>query len=265
MRRPVPLPIARIVTPIQAEERSWQHLELGAAIAKELSAELRALLLRDADALAAAALPMTQTVSFHTGVLRPFNVQMLEAAYRAQAGRLRARVGEICRTQALHWSFEIDGHTEPPSTTLEGEAAAGEQVPSVHDLLLLDPGFISAPRLAADLLRLASRHVIIGIWHRVALKPQSVLLLSRGEAGAVAVSTAIADRLDIPLEVLVYGDTLDERAKRTELIRAQLQAQEHSAVPSLSVIDGRANLRDLVSRHRGALVLLDHLEALANS
>jgi hypothetical protein len=90
-----------------------------------------------------------------------------------------------------------------------------------------------------------------------------VLLLSKGEAGALEVAAAIADRLDIPLEVAVYGDTPDERAKRVESIRAQQKAQERDAVPSLSVIDGRANLHDLASRHRGVLVLLDHLEALA--
>jgi hypothetical protein len=145
MRRPAALPFARIVTPIQAEERTWQHLELGAAIAKELRAELRALFLRDADALAAAALPMTQTISFHSGVLRPFDVQILEAAYRAQAARLRTRMTEICRAQALHWSLEIDGQAEPPYSKTENEAAAGAEIASVRDLLLLDRLYFSAP------------------------------------------------------------------------------------------------------------------------
>lgn len=259
MRRPTPFPFARIITPIQAEERTWQHLELGAAIAKELRAELRALFVRDADALAAAALPVTQTISFHSGALRPFDVQMLEAAYRAQAARLRNRVDELCRAQALHWSFEIDGQAEPPQPA---PPASETTAPNVQDLLLLDPSALSVPRLARGLLQLASRHAMIGLWHREALKPSRVVLFSNGDAGALAVAFTLAEQLDIPLDVAVYGDTAAERAVRLEQVRAQFLAEERSATPSLSVVEGRANLADLASQHRGALILFDHLGAL---
>lgn len=260
MRRPPPFPFARIITPIQAEERTWQHLELGAAIAKELQAELRALFMRDADALAAAALPVTQTISFHSGVLRPFDVQMLEAAYRAQAARLRNRVDELCRAQALHhWSFEIDGQAEPPQPA---PPVSETTAPNVQDLLLLDPSALSVPRLARRLLQLASRHAMIGLWHREALKPSRVVLFSNGDAGALAVAFTLAEQLDIPLDVAIFGDTAAERAVRLEQVRAQFLAEERSPTPSLSVVEGHVNLADLASQHRGALILFDHLGAL---
>lgn len=261
MRRPVVSPFARIVFPVQADERTWQTLDLGAAIAQELRAELRAVFLRDADALAAAALPITRTISFHTGAVGTFDVAMLEAAYRAKASQLRDHVDRICRTASLRWSIEIESSVDAPSRDENGAAAApSADVP--HDLLLLDPSLVFRPRLIANILRLARANTLFGIWHRNGEKPASIVLFSRGEPWPLQAAVELASTLNVRCQVIVCAGAPTETERRLQAVRSELEEDTDRVELKMLPIGQSTKIVDLVNQYRGSLLLFDDRELL---
>lgn len=271
MRAPTSHPYVRIVTPVQADEATWQVLELGAAMAKELRAELRALFLTDAQALAAAALPVTRTISYQTGIIRSLDVRMLEAAYRVRAQRVRERLAELCRTEALRWSFAMAEHFE--ATGILAPSGTGEpprdrladnpnEPPSqgISDLLLLDPRSFTVQHQVLPLLHQLTRHTLVGLWDRHAPKPDRVVLFSKGEPNALLPALAIAQSLGVELEIWVYGAEVDERAARSAAI-AQWLTDQHSRAMLHEVETGDSNAcRHLLRGQANALVLFDSPE-----
>jgi len=266
--------LIRIVTPVQAEETTWQALEIGAAMAKELRAELRALFLTDADALAAAALPVSHAISYQTGMIRSLEVGMLEAAYRARAARARDRVAELCRTEALRWSFEMTTEAAAPSAPAEPQAAGGTAAASgaeprteaeVYDLLLLDPRSLAVQRLATPLLRLLTRHALLGLWDRQAPKPSRVVLFSKGERNALLTAATIARQLDVEQKTWVYGRDAASREDRAAAISDWLAEQNiHVPLEEIATEEGEA-CRTLLHRHRDDLLLFDSAEILTTA
>lgn len=258
--------IVRIVTPVQAEETTWQALEIGAAMAKELHAELRALFLTDPDALAAAALPVSRSISYQTGMIRSLEVGMLEAAYRARAARARERVAELCRTEALRWSFEMTSEAAAPSIPAEPQAGTGaaepQAAPEVYDLLLLDPRSLAVQRLATPLLRLLTRHALLGLWDRQAPKPSRVVLFSKGDRNALLTAASIARQLGVEWEIWVYGRDAASRQDRAAAISDWLAEQNiHVPLEEIATEEGEA-CRTLLHRHRDDLLLFDSAEIL---
>ncbi len=261
MRRPMVSPFARIVFPVQADERTWQTLDLGAAIARELHAELRAVFLRDADALAAAALPITRTVSFHTGVVGTFDVAMLEAAYRAKASRLRDHVDRICRTASLRWSIEIESSVDLPPGEEEGGAAVPPAIVP-HDLLLLDPSLVLRPRLIVNILRLAGRNTLFGIWHRNGEHPAGIVLFSKGEPWPLQAALEFSSALDVRCQVIVYAGAPAEVEERLQAVRRGLGDELERVELNTLFMGQGTRIVDLVNQYKGSLLLFDERELL---
>lgn len=254
MQPPSSRQFVRVVTPLQAEEATWQALELGAAMAKELRAELRALFLTDANALAAAALPMTRTISYQTGAIGSFDVELLETAYRVRASRARERVAELCRREALQWSFDIAERLDANSSAGPGAAAS---VAERYDLLLLDARNLSVPSQCLPLLELLTHHTLIGLWDRQAQKPDHIVLISHGNRGALLVAAAIARTFDVALEVYVCGGSTDERAAISSMIKGFLDDQNMVAEIRDLNLDSESRRRELLQENRNALLVLD--------
>lgn len=269
MRAPKFHPSVRIVTPVQAEEATWQALELGAAMAKELQAELRALFLTDDQALAAAALPVTRTISYQTGMIQSLDIGMLEAAYRLRALRVRERLAELCRAEALRWSFEMVERMEATAGILEASGIAERthhtstenstqpQTQGISDLLLLDPRNLAVRHQVLPLLRLLARHNLVGLWDRHAPKPHRVVLLSKGEPSALLPAFAIAQSLGVEWDIWVYGADANERASRSAAV-AQWLADQHATATLQEVETGDSTACRLLLREAAdALVLFD--------
>ena len=97
----------RIVVALDESPASYRALQSAARLAAEMSAEILALFIEEADLFSVAAMPGSSIVSFEAGNIAPFDESSLLRGLRVQARRLREDVARIAADYRVSWQFEV--------------------------------------------------------------------------------------------------------------------------------------------------------------
>lgn len=97
----------RIVLALDISPRSHAALELAAALATELDAELAGLFVEDADLLHLGSLPFAREIGLFSPVPRPLDVEQLELAFHREAEQVRSLLVKAAVQARLRWSFQV--------------------------------------------------------------------------------------------------------------------------------------------------------------
>ncbi len=97
----------RIVLALDISPRSYAALELAAALAAELDAELTGLFVEDADLLHVGGLPFTREIGLFCPAPRPFDLRQLELALHREAEQARRLLIQAAARARLRWSFQV--------------------------------------------------------------------------------------------------------------------------------------------------------------
>lgn len=97
----------RVLLALDISPRSRAALEMAAALAAELDAELAGLFVEDVDLLRLGALPFTREVDFFSTASRPIGLEDVEHALRREAEEVRLLLAEAAARQSLRWSYRV--------------------------------------------------------------------------------------------------------------------------------------------------------------
>lgn len=97
----------RILLVLDISPRSRAALEMAAALAAELDAELAGLFVEDVDLLRLSGLPFTREIGFLSAVSRPIVPEEVEQAMRREAEEVRCLLAEAADRLRLRWSFHV--------------------------------------------------------------------------------------------------------------------------------------------------------------
>lgn len=97
----------RILLALDISPRSRAALEMAAALAAELDAELAGLFVEDVDLLRLGGLPFTREVGFFSSVSRPIGLEEVEQALRREAEEVRRLLAEAAAGRRLRWSYRV--------------------------------------------------------------------------------------------------------------------------------------------------------------
>lgn len=97
----------RIVVALDESPASYRALKSAARLAAEMSAEIFALFIEEADLFSIAAMPGSSIVSFEAGNIAPLDENSLLRGLRVQARRLREDVARIAADYRVSWRFEV--------------------------------------------------------------------------------------------------------------------------------------------------------------
>jgi nucleotide-binding universal stress UspA family protein len=97
----------RIIVALDEGAASYRALQSAARLAAEMSAEILAVFIEEADLLSAAALPGHSVVSYQGGDVAPLNQEALARALRVRARQLREQVERVAGSYSVAWQFEV--------------------------------------------------------------------------------------------------------------------------------------------------------------
>lgn len=96
-----------ILVALDDSRQGFAALEVAAALAGQLHAELHGLFIEDASLLKLAALPMSQEICFSVRTARPFDEAALKRRLRAKAEQARRLLEETARRAEVAHSFRV--------------------------------------------------------------------------------------------------------------------------------------------------------------
>lgn len=97
----------RVLLALDISPRSRAALEMAAALAANLDAELAGLFVEDIDLLSLGGLPFTREIGFLSNVSRPIGLEEVEQALRREAEEVRHLLAEAAARQRLRWSYRV--------------------------------------------------------------------------------------------------------------------------------------------------------------
>jgi nucleotide-binding universal stress UspA family protein len=97
----------RVLLALDISPRSRAALEMAAALAAELDAELAGLFVEDVDLLRLGGLPFTREIGFFSTASRPIGLEDVELALRREAEEVRHLLAEAAARQSLRWSYRV--------------------------------------------------------------------------------------------------------------------------------------------------------------
>ena len=97
----------RIVVALDESPASYHALRSAAWLAAEMSVEILALFIEEADLFAAAAMPSSSVVSYEAGTIAPLDAGSLQRSLQVQARRLRENVARIAADYRVSWQFQV--------------------------------------------------------------------------------------------------------------------------------------------------------------
>jgi nucleotide-binding universal stress UspA family protein len=106
--------VHRVFVALDAASSAREALDAAAGLAAELDAELAGCFVEDVNVLRAAAFSFTREMGLSSGTSRPFTLEEVERALRAQAQSAQSALAQVAGELQLRWSF----------TTLRGPGLA---------------------------------------------------------------------------------------------------------------------------------------------
>lgn len=248
-------PIRRILIALDASAPSLAALEVVAALAARIDAELLGIFIEDVNLLHLAGLPFAAEVGMFSGRARPLAADEMERLLRAQRERAQRALADVSRRLRLRSSFR---------------AARGQIIPELlaaaveADLVALGAvGTQTARRIwlgstAQAFLARAVRPLLIAPRGATIRSPIAVLYMnSPGAMHALALAAYVGGRLDDgELLILLVADDAEEEARLRQAAAARL-AHAGAKIRYRWLVDADADelARVLRAERAGTLVL----------
>jgi len=187
--------LRRILVSLDADAHRHSTLEEVARLAAGLKAELVGLWVEDTELLEAAALPMTQIVSSHSGTPAALDKALLQRAFRIWSAESRKAFEAAAERWSVRWSFQV------------ARGALGEQLLSQvreRDLVAFHSGrMLRRSRTAMTAHRVMAQvpcSVLLMEGRRTLGKP--VVVLYEGNETTLSVGRCLAEIYKLGISVL---------------------------------------------------------------
>jgi hypothetical protein len=248
-----------IVVAVSATRRCGETLEMAAAFATNVGADLEVVLVEDADLLRLADLPVTREVDRASGVTRELDSTRIERALQSEARRLRYQLTRIRRATSIRSTVRV---VRGRFLSAAMAASASVDVTFVHDAKRTLPGGHRPGTLVGG----ESVPAGPGSGRPPRLRKPVSTLFEGGPASvrALQVAAKLAQALGCGLMVLIPQRGADETASARREARA---AVGEAGLRFLEVAENRSLLQEriLAPGSSGVLVLAKQSRELEDS
>jgi len=227
-------PIRRILLALDAGADSAVSLDVMAALAAELDAELNALFIEDEELLRLARLPFAGELGLMSASRRPLSDVELERTLRAQAARRQRQLEATATRSQLRWSFQV---RRGALLTCVAEAAAEADIVTVS--LSADPAqrWHEASRVQRMLARAARPFLVLP--SGAVPRPPFAVVYDGGDAArrTLRLAAQLSRHRELPVRVLLMAEGVARRREAEAVLNEQQATGEFRTLMGLGVDD----------------------------